>query len=157
MNIELIIQSIMGLVGLLAFLLFLLFLTSSSSSKKKTAKKKREVKQKDVVLEKTSTLELPTDLNSLRDIVKDKSSSTTELRKALELIIKYHGTIHTKLGLRAHPDFDPYMDVLFTICRHPNADKDMIINFDRELGRLNPEYKQDINEAITKGLTSRRV
>jgi len=157
MNIELIIQSIMGLVGLLAFLLFLLFLTSSSSSKKKTAKKKKEVKQKDVVLEKTSTLELPTDLNSLRDIIKDKSSSTSELRKALELILKYHGTIHTKLGLRAHPDFDPYMDVLFTICRHPNADKDMIINFDRELGRLNPEYKQDINEAITKGLNSRRV
>ena len=100
---------------------------------------------------------MPTDLDSLRNIIKDKESQTTTLKQALEMIIKYHGTIHTKLGVRAHPDFDPYMDVLFTVCRHPHADKDMIIYFDRELGRLNPEYKQDINEAMTKGLNSRRV
>jgi len=151
MNIELIIQSVMGLVALLALLLFLLFFTSDSSSKKKTKPKKK-------VINKPSTSTKPsTDLNSLRNIIKNKESQTSALKQALEMILKYHGTIHTKLGVRAHPDFDPYMDVLFTICRHPNADKDMIINFDRELGRLNPEYIQDINEAITKGLTSRRV
>jgi len=155
MDIELIIQSVMGLVALLALLLFLLFLTSSSSTNKKEKKSQKAVVKKSIV---TKTLDkMPNDLNSLRDIIKDKQSTTNELRQALELVIKYHGTIHTKLGLRAHPDFDPYMDILFTICRHPNADKDIIINFDRELGRLNPEYKQDINEAITKGLTSRRV
>jgi len=154
MDIELIIQSVMGLVALLALLVFLLFLTSNSSAKKKELKD-NEI-EKEVVVKHVST-EMPNDLVSLRNVIKDKNSSTLELRKALELIIQFHGTVHTKLGVRAHPDFDPYMDVLFTICRHPNADKDMIINFDRELGRLNPEYKQDINEAITKGLTSRRV
>jgi len=59
--------------------------------------------------------------------------------------------------MRAHPDFDIYMEILFTICRHPNTNKDIVIKFDRELGRLNPEYKKEINEAITKGLNSRRV
>jgi len=65
--------------------------------------------------------------------------------------------LHEKLGLRTHPDFDTYMDILFTICRHPNTNKDIIIKFDKELSRLNPEYKKEINEAITKGLNSRRV
>ena len=157
MNIELIIQSVMGLVALLALLLFLLFFTSKNSSDKKVSKKKGVQKKTEAKPSKSKTSEMSTDLESLRRIVKDKESTASELRKALELIIKYHGTIHTKLGMRAHPDFDPYMDILFTICRHPYADKDMIIYFDRELGRLNPEYKQDINEAITKGLTSRRV
>jgi len=157
MNIELIIQSVMGLVALLALLLFFLFLTSKNSSDKKVPKKKELKKKTETKTDRSKTIEMPTDLESLRSIVKDKKSTASELRKALELIIKYHGTIHPKLGLRAHPDFDPYMDVLFTICRHPHADKDMIIYFDRELGRLNPEYKQDINEAMTKGLNSRRV
>jgi hypothetical protein len=152
MDIELIIQSVMGLVALLALLLFLLFFTSVSSSKKK-----EKSKHKDKVVIKTVKTKMPTDLESLRNIIKDKNTTEEMLKEALELIIKFHGTIHTKLGLRAHPDFDPYMEVLFTICRHPNADKDMIIYFDNELGRLNPEYKQDINEAITKGLNSRRV
>jgi len=155
MDIELIIKSVMGLVGLLALLLFLLFLTSNNSSKKKDLNNKKPKNQNQKP--KSTQQSMPSDLESLRAIVKDKSSTTPQLRQALELIIKYHGTIHTKLGLRAHPDFDPYMDILFTICRHPNADKNMIVTFDRELGRLNPEYKQDINEAITKGLNSRRV
>jgi len=155
MDIELIIQSVMGLVALLALLLFLLFLTSTSNSNKKVSKAKPVVEKKTTPVKSLDNM--PNDLNSLKNIIKDKHSSTEELREALDLVIKYHGTIHTKLGIRAHPDFDPYMDILFTICRHPNADKDMIISFDRELGRLNPEYKQDINEAITKGLNSRRV
>jgi hypothetical protein len=145
----------MGLVALLALLLFLLFATSGSkSSSKKTVTKKIIQKDLKVVKEKVP---LKTDLESLRQVVKNKKSPTEELREALELIIKYHGTIHPKLGIRAHPDFDPYMDVLFTICRHPNADKEMIIYFDKELGNLNHDYKKEINEAITKGLTSRRV
>lgn len=154
MNIELIIQSVMGLSALLAVLLFLLFFTSNSSKKKKEVKSNKIVPKKDIPNKENN---LPTDFVSLKNIVKNKSSKKEDLRNSLKLIIKYHGTIHPKLGIRAHPDFDRYMDVLFTICRHPNADKDMIVDFDRELGKINPEYKQDINEAITKGLNSRRV
>jgi hypothetical protein len=149
MEIELIIQSIMGLLGLLAILVFLLFITPSS--------KPPEIKEIKPIKEVEPTISMNTDIESLRAIIKDKNSSAQELRRALELVIEYHGTVHTKLGVRPHPDFDIYAEILFAICRHPNADKDMVISFDRDLGRLNPEYKEDINEAITKGLNSRRV
>ena len=59
--------------------------------------------------------------------------------------------------MRAHPDFDIYMDILFTICRHPNTTKNLILDFDKELERLNPEYKPEINNALAKGLNSRGV
>jgi hypothetical protein len=149
MEITLLLKSIMGLVVVLALLIFVLFLPSA---RKKT---KTEPLSKDKVSSQKQPLSL--DLESLRAIIKNKKSSAKELKNALDLIIKHHGKIHEKLGVRTHPDFDIYMDILFTICRHPNTNKDIVIKFDKELGRLNPEYKKDINEAITKGLNSRRV
>jgi len=147
MEITPLLQSIFGLVAILAILIFLLFLPSGKKKKEKSAKNpttpQREAQK--------------TDLPYLRSIVKNKKSTTKELEQALELVIRHHGNIHPKLGARPHPDFDIYMDLLFTICRHPNSSKDIIINFDKDLCRLNPEYKKEINEAITKGLNSRRV
>jgi hypothetical protein len=93
--------------------------------------------------------------DALRAIIKNKQSSSKELKEALDLILKHHGIVSKKLGLRPHPDFDVYMDILFTICRHPNTNKSIIVNFDKELLKLNPEYKSEINDAITKGLNSR--
>nr|WP_321267334.1 hypothetical protein [uncultured Sulfurimonas sp.] len=147
MEITLLLKSIVGLVVILAILIFLLFLPTNK-------KKKKAVIQKNTSTNKKSS---NTDLEYLRSIIKKKKTTTKELKEALDLILKHHGKVHEKLGLRAHPDFDVYMDILFTICRHPNTNKDIVIKFDRELGRLNPEYKQEIDEAITKGLNSRRV
>ncbi|WP_373035711.1 hypothetical protein [Sulfurimonas sp.] len=149
MEITLLLKSIMGLVVILALLIFLLFLPSS--------RKKREVELPSKDETPSQKRPADTDLQSLRAIIKKKKTTTKELEEALDLIIKYHGKVHEKLGQRAHPDFDVYMDILFTICRHPNTNKDIVIKFDRELGQLNPEYKKEINEAITKGLNSRRV
>ena len=73
------------------------------------------------------------------------------------MVLKYHGTIHKKLGLRPHPESQIYMDILFSICRHPNANKDIIVNFDKELGKLNPEYKKDLHDAMMRGLNSRGI
>ena len=89
------------------------------------------------------------------EVIKNKNSSTQELQEALDLIIKYHGKIHPKLGMRAHPDFDIYADIIFRICRHPSTTKEVIINFDRSLEKLNPDYNKEINDALTKGLNSR--
>ena len=88
-------------------------------------------------------------------MIKLKKTTSKELKDSLDLVLKHHALIHKKLGARAHPDFDIYRDILFSICRHPNTNKNIIINFDKELTRLNPEYKADINDAITKGLNSR--
>ncbi len=145
MELTLLIQSGMGLLVILGFLVFFLVATSK-------AKKKKEVqKVKEVVQEKKQR----TDIESLRAIVKNRKSTIQELKEALDLVIKYHGVIHKKLGLRPHPESQIYMDILFNICRHPNADKDIIVNFDKELGKRNSEYKKELNDAMMRGLNSR--
>ncbi len=146
MDITLLVQSVLGLLAILAILIFLFLL----QSKKKTVK--IPVNKKSTVADKK---EESTDLQTLVAIVKRKKSTAKELKDALDMIIKHHGTVHKKLGVRAHPDFDIYADILFTICRHPNVNKNIIVSFDNALAKLNPEYKKEINDSITKGLSSR--
>ena len=148
MDITLLVKSVLGFLAVLAVLIFLFLL----QSKKKTVKKVSAKKSAVADTEKKST-----DLKALVAIIKRKTSTAKELQDALDMVIKHHGTVHKKLGLRAHPDFDIYMDILFTICRHPNVNKTIIVKFDNALGKLNPEYKREINDSITKGLNSRGV
>ena len=148
MEITLLLKSFIGLIVVLAGLIFLLFY--SPSSKEKKAKKNIIKNSSDVKKQKT-------DLNSLLVVIKSKKTTSKELGEALDLVLKYHGNIHKKLGIRSHPDFDIYMEILMRICRHPNTNKDIIIGFDKELERLNPQYKVEINDSITKGLNSRGV
>lgn len=152
METELIIKSIIGLVVILTILIFLLFFEPNRA--KKELSKNKEVAQK-INNDTNSSSLVNTDLNYLVSILKNKKSDAKKLSEALELIIKHHGSVHQKLGIRPHPDFNIYMDILFTICRHKNTNKDIIIKFDRELTKLNPQYKQEINESITRGLNSR--
>lgn len=72
-------------------------------------------------------------------------------------MLKYYGNIHPKLGIRTHPDFDAYAEILFTIARHKNINKNLIIAFDQELEKRNPAYKKEIYEMLMKGLNSRGV
>ena len=148
MELTLLIQSAMGLLVVLGLLVFVLVLAPKS--------KKKEVAKK-VVREQKAKPKTKTDLEFLRTIVKNRKSTAQELKDALDLVLKYHGTIHKKLGLRPHPESQVYMDILFSICRHPNANKDIIVNFDKELGRLNPDYKKDLHDAMMRGLNSRGV
>jgi hypothetical protein len=134
MEITLLIKSIVGLVLVLGGLLFLLFY--SRSMKEKQDKNKMQAKPK----------KEHHDLASLRKIIRDKKTPTAKLQETLNLVIEHHGTIS---------DFDFYAEILFTICRHPNTNKDIILNFDRALEAKNPEYKREINDAITNGLNSR--
>lgn len=150
METELIIKSIMGLVALLSLLMFFLFLEPNKDKKKLDSTNK-------IAQGKDKPEGEETNLDVLVSIIKNKKSDSKKLTYALDMVLKYHGTVHKKMGVRAHKDFDTYMDILFTICRHPNATKDLIINFDRELTRLNQDYKQEINNAIAKGLNSRGI
>ena len=144
---------IMAVLGLLIVLLVLVFLvvkpneeigkTIVTTISSPTVAKTEKVQKKAY------------DFESLRKIIKNKKSSSEQLAEALELIIKYHGNIHPKLGARPHPDFDRYMDILFSICRHKNATSKMVVKFDKELSGLNPDYLKQINDAIAKGLNSR--
>jgi len=142
-DITLLVESGMGLLVILTILIYFFFF---SSKKKKVVKKS---------IKKEPQPKKNNDFKHLISIIKNKKSTTKELKEALELVIKYHGTIHKKLGLRTHPEFDIYMDIIFTICRHPNTSKDIIIMFDKELELKNPDYKPEINSALAKGLNSR--
>jgi hypothetical protein len=136
----------MGLTALLAVLIFLLYIPLEKKKKKtKVIKKSTQEPSK----------KLSFTLEDLRDVVKNTESTNEELKEALELVIKHHGTMHKKLGMRPHPDSDIYMDILFKAARHRNADKNLIITFNKELEKLNPEYKKEINDALMRGLNSR--
>ena len=141
MNVELLIQSVMGLVVILAILVYVLFYSNKKEEIKPVVKKKEKV---DVL-----------SLEHLHSIIKNKQSSTEELQKALKQVIKYHGTIHPKLGTRTHPDYDIYRDIMVKVCTHPSTNKDIILKFDRELEARNPNYSIEINKALSQGLNSR--
>ena len=141
MNVELLIQSAMGLVVILAILVYVLFYFNKKEEIKPVVKKKEKV---DVL-----------SLEHLHSIIKNKQSSTEELQKALKQVIKYHGTIHPKLGTRTHPDYDIYRDIMVKVCTHPSTNKDIILKFDRELEARNPNYSIEINKALSQGLNSR--
>jgi hypothetical protein len=136
MDIALLAQALVGLLLLLGILIFALLY----NSKKK---------------QKSSNKDSKTDLATLKKIIKNQFSTTQELQDALNLILEHHGTITPKIGLRTHPDFDVYIEILFTIARHHHANKDIILKFDKELEKRNPEYKKDINSALMQGLNSR--
>jgi len=148
MDILLLIKSIVGLVAVLGVLLFFYLYSSKGKDKK-------EIKKKPIVSPTPSKVKY--DFASLLQVIKNKKSTTKELGEALDLLIKYHGTIPKKLGLRVHPDFEIYSEILLRLCRHQNAKKDIVVKFDKELETLNPEYKREINDSLTKGLNSRGI
>jgi len=144
MEITLLVKSFLGLIVILAILVFFLLYVP----RKKKEKKKPILEHK----------QLDSDYKSLAEllqIIKNKQSTTEELAEALELVMKYHGTIHPKMGIRSHPDFNIYGEMLLRICRHPNINKDILLKFNRELEQRNEAYRVEINDAVTKGLNSR--
>ena len=149
MDVILLFKSIIGLAIILGFLVLILVVPK----KMRQQKEKEEAKRKKALL----SLEVEEDEHSLEKlyaVIRRKASTTEELKDALELIIKYHPIIHKKLGIRTHPDSDIYMDTIFKLCRHKNTDKKITIKFMNDLEKLNPEYKQEIGEAMMRGLNS---
>lgn len=144
MEASLLIQSIAGLVVILGILIFIML------------KPKSEKKVNKINIQSSSQPKKKTDLDTLRHIIRNRVSTKEELEEAVEMIIKYHRKIPDKLGVRLNPQFDSYMDIFVNLCRHRNATKDMILKLDRELVSNNPSYKSEINDAITKGLNSRK-
>ena len=118
-----------GLILILAILIFFLF-----QQKKKLKKEK--------LLE-----EIIPSFETLLLVIKDTSSTTDKLANSLNTIIEYYGTID---------DMDIYSDILYKICTHPHTDTSLILKFDKELRKRNPNYKKEINSAISEGLSLRK-
>jgi len=120
-----------SLVLLLAVLLTLFF----------KAKKKKALKQ-------SSVSEVKKDLTELVSILQDKSLSSKELQRISQEVLSVYGKID---------QFSIYSEIILIITLHPNTNKNIILNFDKELSRLNPSYKKKISLALTNALDSREV
>jgi tRNA U34 5-carboxymethylaminomethyl modifying enzyme MnmG/GidA len=145
MDIKLIAVVTIGLVMVLVVIvLYILFAGKKKKSIKKRVKKK-QVKKKEVY----------SSLEELKAIIKKKTSSSEELSNALDLVIKYHGYISEQSAGKRSTSFDTYIDILVTICRHPNTNKNIIINFDSALSKKNPTYKSSIDNIVRRGLDTR--
>jgi len=141
------IKSIAALALVLTLLVALLFYRQKN--KRVTQKRSKEIKPISVAKQYT--------LNDIVAVVRDKDATTEELSEAIEYLVKHYGKIHPKLGMRAHPDFDIYSEIILRICRHPNTNKDIVLELDRELEKQNPEYAREIDDSLTKGLNSRGI
>ncbi len=148
MDITLIVKSIMGLVVILGVLMFFLLYKPKDKKQKKTIKKVAKTITK---MGQNKKL----DLEALRSIIKSKTSTTNELGDAVDSILKDYGHISKKMGIRLHPDFDIYREILFMLSKHKNANKDIVLKLNKELERLNPQYKREINDAMSRGLNAR--
>lgn len=91
----------------------------------------------------------------LAAIINRKSSSAEALQSAVDELIETHGQITDKLGIRPHPDFDRYVEIIFAVCRHRHTSKELILSLDKGLSDLNPAYRLDIDNVVQKGLNSR--
>lgn len=145
-------QALIIVIIVLLVMLVLLVLTFVLSGKQ--AKKHRKVHAK-----KTGTLpqkKVPKrSFAEIKAAMKAKVSTAEDLKLAIDELIEHFGVITPKLGARPHPDFDKYMDLLFTITRHPNTNKHLIIDFEGALKRKNEAYAKEIEDAIQRGLSSR--
>jgi len=138
--------AIMVVIGFSLMILVIYVLLSGKKKepiKKPTTQNKAEKKHRD------------RSMKALKTIIKDKNTSAEELSSVLDLIIKYHGDIPTEHVGKKGTSFDPYIDILFTICRHPNTNKKIITNFDSALSKKNPNFAFGISDAVSKGLASR--
>jgi len=149
METSLLVKTIVILTIVFSILVVALVLNSRSKKRKKEEAEKKEAKKK----EKKKDPYLS--ITDLYKVIKKRTSTADELKKALEMIIEYHGKINQGSGSKTTKDMDVYNAIMFTLCRHPNTNKDLILYFDRELEKRNPEYIKEINEALEKGLNSR--
>jgi hypothetical protein len=150
MNIELLIESIVGLIVILVILIVLFVLPARKKRKKQQEQKEKEKKQ-----QQPPKKEEVLPFEELLAIVKSKTSSEKDLEFAIDQIIKYHSKIPPKMGIRSHPELDKYIALIVFLVRHKNTNKNIILKLDRALIEKNPSYKAELNDALTKALNSR--
>lgn len=134
MGLGTVLTTILILVVLLGVLVTVLIMSSV----------KRKKQQQIVAAEK----KVP-DMNfeTLREVFQDQNSSVKKLKKASDLLLQHYGKIGS--------DFSDYKDILVHLCKHKNANKELILYLDKELRTKNPRYKQDIDSAVNEGLDLR--
>ena len=129
-------------IGILSVILFALVSLLLFRSRKK--KEPEEVKEPGI----------PT-FEELKSILKNKDADNETLRDALDEIVALYGEIDPKIDGRPSKHFDKYMELIFIVCKHPNSDKRLVLDFEKDLARKNPQYIKNLDKAVTQGLSFR--
>ena len=103
------------------------------------------------VMDRNKTLSF----EEIKALFSHKHSSKAELKEAIEQLVRHHGKIHAKLGDLIHPDFKRYLELIISLCKNPQADKELILSLDQKLRIKNPKYSLEIDEAVNKGIAAR--
>ncbi len=134
-----------GAAALLLIAVLVIMLLGSKNTKKvsKNINKKEKIKEPEITFEE------------LLAIVKSKRSSTNELSKAVIQLIR-HFPFPEKNGNIVSDEAKKYLDFVFSVASHPNANAKLIAFMDKELKRANPSYKMEIDVYEDRGLNLRR-
>ncbi len=136
-----------GAVALLLVAVLVIMLLNSKNTKKKASKninvKKEKIKEPEITFEE------------LLAIVKSKRSSTNDLSKAVIQLVR-HFPFPEKKGNVLSDEAKKYLDFVFSVASHPNANAKLIAFMDKELKRANPSYKVEIDVYEDRGLNLRR-
>jgi len=131
------------ILWILALTLFLFFLVAILVFRSRPKVVKEEV------------IKGPPTFEELKSILKNKDTHLEILRETLDEIVDLYGNIEEKKSGRPSKDFERYMEVILIVCKHPNSNKHLVLNFEKDLARKNPQYKRDIDSMVTKGLSYR--
>ncbi len=135
-----------GAVALLLVAVLVIMLLNSKNTKKFSKNisiKKEKVKEPEITFEE------------LLSIVKSKRSSTNDLSKAVIHLVRYF-PFPEKKGNAVSDEAKKYLDFVFSVASHPNANAKLIAFMDKELKRANPSYKVEIDVYEDRGLNLRR-
>lgn len=124
---------ILTIVGLLFLLIALVALYVWSSKKKQPQNTVSEVVET---------------FASLSQVIKSHSTSATELTHAVDAILSRFGTIN------AHT-LEGYKHLVEALCVHPKTDSKLILRFEKTLRSHNPDYADQIEKALARGLAAR--
>jgi len=149
MEVTLLVKTVLGFFAILILVILVFVIMFTLKKKEKEIKKKQERKKKKKVVKEDTSFE------HLRKVIRRQVTTAQELKKTLDLIIKHYGVIPKKQGIKPHPEFKFYAELMIVLCIHQNTNKTLISTFDKELNRLNPQYKKELNEALMKGLSAR--
>ena len=116
-------------------------------------KKNKLVKQGDSQKKKKSQ-EPEVTLDDLIKIVSSKQSSKNDLTKATIKLAKDF-PFPKKRGSSLTNEAKKYLNFVFLTAAHPNADAQIIAFMDKELKRVNPSYKMEIDVYEDRGVNSR--
>ena len=135
-----------GAVALLLVAVLVIMLLNSKNAKKASKNinvKKEKIKEPEITFEE------------LLAIVKSKRSSTNDLSKAVIQLVR-HFPFPEKKGNVLSDEAKKYLDFVFSVASHPNANAKLIAFMDKELKRANPSYKVEIDVYEDRGLNLRR-